>query len=371
MIGTYNDTGIYSVLAPFQFTNGNNLPFYRDTRNSFCSLLQGKLEAFKHNEAIRQLLSQLTDTEINDYLLQPEVSHRLLFSGDDRVLQSADFFRTSLAAQLAKKTRTYDTALYHRLWSGNGDYLISFNEEEGVFEEYEAPKVGDRVPIDFFSPYCMGLSQDEINESPDVQFDLYSIEEAEDVFAHLESAVLPLADNQNFHELICQCNNVLMLKKQVNKNGRTPFISGSDGFFIGRTHVMNADAVGKEHIAEMFVHEGIHTILYMIEEQRPWMPGMSDAIRIGLNVPSNWSGNLLSVRSYFQAVFVWFGIWHLWKYALDNNLYDKARVEKRFAFVVNGFATLDLDKISKTYNIAIPDETVDAVLAAKRIVLKG
>ncbi|MBO9732451.1 MAG: hypothetical protein J7623_27665 [Chitinophaga sp.] len=376
MVGTYNDSGIYTVLTPFQFNKGDNLPFYKNVLSIFTTILKRNFEALMAGANLyraddtRQLASQLNDPNLVEYLLQPEVSHRLLFD-HEQLAGADDFFLLTLSAHLAKKTGKYDSALGSRIWSANGDFLISSEEDTGNYETYEAPRVAGRVPIDFFSPCCLGLSAEEIQEGQHTLFDLYSIEEAEQIFTHLEDAVLPLADNSNFHELICLFNNVLMVKKQQNPNGKKPFISGSDGYYIGRTHVMNPDVVSAEPIAEMFVHEAIHSVLYMLEEHGPWMPGVADAHRIGISVPSNWSGNRLSIRSYFQAVFVWFGIWNLWRYARENNLYNQEWIKKRLQFVTNGFATLNLDDIRKKYDIRLPDETVDAVLAAKKIVLEG
>ncbi|MET0392580.1 MAG: hypothetical protein ABW019_05540 [Chitinophagaceae bacterium] len=379
MIVSQRDISISSVLAPFQFGNQSHLELYNDILHSFYDLLRNRLYRIKdmlktagksQEEHLDQLLNQLDGVELDAYLFQPQVSNILLYGNTNEVLPIAGFLLETLSAQVAKKTHEFDPSLYSQLWSANGDYLISRDESGSGFVEYEAPRISDRVPIDFFSPYCQSLSQDDIQEDPLTKFELYSFEEAENVFEFMEASLGPVSD-KNITELVCLFNNVVMVKKQVNPNGARPFISGSDGFYIGRTHVMNADKVDSEVIAEMFVHEAIHSVLYIIEEFRNWMPGFGDAARIGTSVPSNWSGNRLSIRSYFQAVFVWFGIFNFWKHALDHQLYDRERVVRRLQFVTNGFRTLDTAAIAREYGLRLGDETIETVEAAKKIVLSS
>lgn len=378
MVLTQRDISIASVLEPFRFDQGSNLTLYNDTMDVFHNILYGKLDDLKSRlksadpnglANLRESLASLNGAELDEFLVQPEISHVLLYRPNSNPTLVNNFLLRGLAAQLAKKTHVYDTDKYDQLWSANGDYLISYNAAEGTFEEYEALKVLDRVPLDFFSPYCQSLSQAEIHEDSRNRFELYSIEEAEEIFAFVESSLHPVLHNENIIELSCRFNNTIMIQKQVNHDNRMPFISGSDGLYIGRTHIMNPTMVPQEVIAETFVHEAIHSVLYILDEHKAWMPSNDDATRILYTVPSNWSGNLLSIRSYFQAVFVWFGIFNFWKYVLANELYNEQYVNNRLEYVTKGFKTLDMDKIVRTYGLKLPAETIDTVNAAKNIVL--
>jgi hypothetical protein len=379
MILTKPDITISGVLRLLQFQDGSNTMGYKHVREMFAGILLSNFDKLKGEikeydmyeyEKIQAHLYQLSEESLDAYIWQPEVSHRLLYYKGIGISDVVAFLYSTLSAEIAKKNHLYDQNLFgNQLWSGNGDYLISFDKETSSFEEYEAPRINREIPLDFFSPYCMGLSQDQINESNATHFNLYLVEEAEKVFNFMEESVQPLLDYSNISELICRFNNVIMLKKQVDEAGKQRYISGSDGYFIGRTHIMNAEVVGNEFIAEVFVHEGIHSILYIIEEHQNWMPEMARALDIGITVPSNWSGNLLTIRSYFQAIFVWFGIYNFWKLCLEENIYDRDFVVKRLEFVRKGFRTLDIHEVARRYDLTLSEETIDTVSAAKNIVL--
>jgi hypothetical protein len=380
MIKIKPDIAISKVIELLQFKDAYLLETYHEVRDMFAGILLKNLSAVKeqiktHNHPlygqIHDSILQLNDESLKSYLWQPEVSHRLLNYTHLQTTDLAAFFHTTLAAETARTTHIFDHKLLgDQIWSGNGDYMIAYDDKTGSFDEYEAPKIAGVVPLDFFSPYCMCLSQEEINESKSSKFSLYSIKEAEDLYNFMDESVEPILDHSQIIELIRQFNNVFMVKKQICENGKQQYISGSDGYFIGRTHIMNPDIVSKEFIAEVFVHEAIHSVLYIIEENRPWMPDMEKAKQVGLNVKSNWSGNLLTLRSYFQAIFVWFGIYNFWEICLSKKIYELEFVTNRLEFVRKGFQTLDIDDVVKKYCLKLPQNTIETIKAAKNIIIR-
>ncbi len=317
---------------------------------------------------LQRRYTTLSEQEQENFLLQPEVSNRLLKHPKDSATPA--FFFRSLEAEVAKHTLEYDHAVFGgSLWSANGDFLISWNTETPEFSTFESPRLLETTTIDFFSPWCLGLSHADINEDSSAIIEPYSLSEAEHILCLLGDAVEPIEDHDKLICLIRQFNNVLLIKKQFNGQRQQSFISGSDGNFIGRTHVMNPDIVPVEFIVEVLVHEAIHTVLYMIEEVESWMPDDETALRIGISVVSDWSGNKLSIRSYFQAIFVWFGLYNFWDMALRTGRYDRLFAEKRLDFIRNGFAKLRLERIIQQYGLKVSDRTMETIKVAKKTIL--
>jgi HEXXH motif-containing protein len=68
-------------------------------------------------------------------------------------------------------------------------------------------------------------------------------------------------------------------------------------------------------LANALVHEAIHSLLYMVELMEPFYVFEDRAFEVA----SPWTGNLLSLRSYVHACFVWFGLWNFWRAAIGSD----------------------------------------------------
>jgi hypothetical protein len=89
--------------------------------------------------------------------------------------------------------------------------------------------------------------------------------------------------------------------------------SWSSDEYVGRTVLMNAHRPGATTglLAEMLVHEAIHSCVYMVELEEPLLKDRA-LVRSSARIPSPWSGNSLTVNSFVSACFVWFGLTQLW-----------------------------------------------------------
>ena len=121
------------------------------------------------------------------------------------------------------------------------------------------------------------------------------------------------------------------------------FWSGSNGHYIGRAALTNpaAPRVSVSEVADALVHEGIHGLLAQHETLQAWVtdPALfSDrpAIR------SPWTRNMLPVRQYLQACFVWYGLAMFWAEAIGAVDVDGDETTRLFARAVRGFLEVEL-----------------------------
>lgn len=123
------------------------------------------------------------------------------------------------------------------------------------------------------------------------------------------------------------------------------FSSGSSGQFVGRTVIANAhlDKITAIEVSEALVHEAIHSVLYMAEQQRPWV--LKPALYAGpARIASPWTGAPLPLRPCLQACFVWYGLACYWTALLGGDLPcdERSRAMDRLAVALSGFRRLDL-----------------------------
>src|SRR5260370_18494033 len=98
------------------------------------------------------------------------------------------------------------------------------------------------------------------------------------------------------------------------------FSTGATTQYVGRTFITNphVHSVDIVDLAEALVHEGIHALLFMEELQRSWgdIPELRDGVR---RVESPWTGNSLSLSSFFQAGFSWYWLADFWALAFADH----------------------------------------------------
>jgi len=121
------------------------------------------------------------------------------------------------------------------------------------------------------------------------------------------------------------------------------FSSGSSGQFVGRTVIANAhlEKVSATEISEALVHEAIHSVLYMAEQQRPWVLN-SDLYAGPARIASPWTGNPLPLRPYLQACFVWYGLICYWVELLRSRFLNDLCARQRLDIALSGFRRVEL-----------------------------
>lgn len=99
---------------------------------------------------------------------------------------------------------------------------------------------------------------------------------------------------------------------------RASFSSVSFSCYPGLAVLSNCHVpgVGAHKLADALVHEAIHGALYLFESTKHPLLRSQPPAHLWLQSP--WTGRQLSVDSYVQACFVWFGLAHLWKKMMSS-----------------------------------------------------
>lgn len=352
---------------------------FNSVKQAFLYFVREKFDHWKRqytNKEERSLieskLTSIAPERVDIILLNPEVSKVLLSDGDQinhKVF--TNYLMQCLYAEEAKTKGKIDSES-RTLWTANGDFLIQ-RQENDEFITYEAFKLADRVALDFFSPNCLNVSHFDLAEDPTSEISNYGFEEVENLCELLHESVAEL-DNEGayFLDLIGIFSRTIILNKVTPSNGKRIFFSGSDNDHVGRSVLSNAELVSKEMIIESLVHESIHSLLYMIDRLNQWQPDY-DSLHIneiGRNVESVWSGNMITIHSFLQACFVWYGLFEFWKYAKLSNLsYDQSFVSERLKFIQTGFENLNLTEFEKKYDLTLVEITKESIdLMKSRVV---
>lgn len=298
----------------------------------------------------------------------PEFIGKMLNYPYESAEEIYSFSIKAIEAEIAKKSRTFDHNTHPYLWTANGDHFIQFDKETCTYNHYNAFKLNELITLDFFSPNCIRIDSKELEEDQSAVIEEYNYEEAYAIYEKLEESVSPLYNFSNsVIELITNFTQVIILKKQVQKE--TILFSSASLFpYIGRSLLINADRAGSSQIIDALVHESIHSMLYMIDAIKKWMPANAIINKVGPVIPSPWTGRLLNPGNFCQAIFVWYGLFNFWQFALSNHLYDQGYGEKRIATIEKGFEKVEIDLMNKKFQLQLNDEVLETVEAVKAAV---
>ncbi len=357
----------------------NRLEKFSLIQQTFLQSIAERFERWKQQHVkeeelslIESRLASIAPQRVNALLLNPETT-KVLLSDMDQVNHQVftNYLVQCLYAEEAIVSRRIETTS-KTLWTANGDFLIQRNDD-GEFTTYEPFLLADRVVLDFFSPNCLGIRHVDLAEDPTSQISTFGFEEVEGLCELLHNSVAPL-DNEGsyFLDLIGMFSRTVILNKVTQSNGKRMFFSGSDNEHIGRSVLSNTDLVSKEVIIESLVHESIHSVLYMIDRLNQWQPDYDNLHigEVGRNVESVWSGNMITIHSFLQACFVWYGLFEFWTFVKQFNLlYDQSFVADRIKFIQKGFQQLDLPQFQKKYDLTLVGSTHESIdLMKSRVV---
>jgi hypothetical protein len=161
--------------------------------------------------------------------------------------------------------------------------------------------------------------------------------------------------------LVYDFTNVIICKHQTGSGNERHFFSSSDTYHVGRTVLGNTELVSNEMILDSLVHEATHALLYMIDEKHPWQPAVEVSGKAGNVITSPWTGNMLSARNYLQAVFVWYALFNLWTYCLNQNLFGQQFAEERISSIKKGFEEQKINEIRNLCGFTFDEVLIEAI----------
>lgn len=364
----------------FDFTEPASVTYQQRIFAAYKVLLFDKISAVQQAlltenpdqyEALVTRMRAFSVDELLEFCAIPEVSHCLLHAAPGQAAPVARLLTEALDAERSRHTRTYDPARYSQLWTADGSFYLKYQPQAQAYAEFEAYRLLDQVPVDFFSPYALRISNTDVNEPAESRIAPYGFGEIEALCHSLDEAVAPVAAYPPIAQQIATFLRAIVLNHISNPGRVTHFISGSDARYIGRTVLSNAQGVAPELLVEAFVHESIHATLYMADACMPWLPTREQTRLAGYRAVSPWTQNHISISSIQEAIFVWYGVYKLWQVALEQGVYSEPRVASRLAFVGRGFRALSLPQIAAACEFTASPELLEVVEVMKQDVARA
>lgn len=250
------------------------------------------------------------------------------------------FWMEIIDRRIAYRDQDFSHLLYPSFWTLDGGvFMRDRGDEEHVV--FEAPKLYDKIILDFFSEVNATLGSDDYLsfDTDDVMED-YSFEEAEELMDHLDKCLEPI--DEPVLSLLTNFIHVVHFRKSPTQATS----SSTNGGLIGRVLIGNAQLYNYELFAEAMVHEATHGVLFMLNELEEWMPGTKEHNSNDHHIPSPWTGNLLTPRNLFQACFVWYGIYQFFQ-SYGAKYPDQKVVNDRMALISKGFQDLKTELLLK------------------------
>jgi len=307
---------------------------YDDVHDSYVELLATRLAQLCSRlaqvdaplaGALAAVPARVKEDGLLRVLTAPESSFRLLFAGALNDREVARFLLEAVIAERVREGEQPDCA--QPPWTALGDarFPTPAGRDPG----------SDRLPpLDFGSPYAAGVDlsgRDRASVPPRRPF---SAAEQRRVLLLLEQAIDQVERTRgSIAGFVRRFNKVVILQKDSEAPGL--FASGSNGHYVGRTFLANPHLGDPACIADALVHEGIHGLLYMSEQLEPWY--LDPAARTSPRMQSPWTGSMLTLPSFLQACFVWFGLLNFWSNAWTSEAAEREVTLKFMSRSLRGF----------------------------------
>jgi hypothetical protein len=266
--------------------------------------------------SLLEAIQALPDSSFFRILVAPEIYHSVLFEIDKRPEDVASLFSAAMSAE--RRRLGVEPNGLSPVWSALGDLYWPAGFDvlpEGRSFRFEpdrpfiAPRIGNFLPVDAFSPYARAPFAPGLGEPADfTESELRSVVERLDEAIDLIRTVSP-----NALGLVMLYAKQLVLRKSVL--AEADFGSLSLDEYIGRLTIINPhlERWNRFQLAESIVHESMHSFLYAAELRGLCLVRREDPPSV--QVKSPWSGASLDFHSFVHACLVWFGLFYFWRKA--------------------------------------------------------
>ncbi len=150
----------------------------------------------------------------------------------------------------------------------------------------------------------------------------------------------------------------------------TKINSSSFSQFIGLALLVNPHlpSVDVEKLADLIVHESIHSLLFMLEEVE--QPFLLDRLSAKIMVKSPWSGNVINLHAYLHACLVWYGLYWFWCRASSTGVFSAERCKALQEKARSGFLNHPSRWIAQYRELCSPEimsylQTVEFIMASR------
>jgi hypothetical protein len=220
-------------------------------------------------------------------------------------------------------------------WSANGSFAVW---QDGT--SWFAPTARSQLPVDFVSPHALAVPLHSgaapVGEWPFVSQGNVSI-----YCATMRAALDIVAMGwPNGISLVDDCTRAIVVTNGVDR----------DPLFL----------------AESLVHEAVHSCCFALQRQGRWFSDMRLAISTVEHSP--WTGDVLIVRNYVHACFVWFALYHFYRSLVDLGA-EPAFIHDRLKVIRGGFTLGPLIDDGRAAAWGLSQEVVEAIRQAQSYLL--
>jgi hypothetical protein len=289
--------------------------------NRFSETLQA-LFLFNADSELKRLTDPLPVESSVRVATAPETYSKMA-AGDN--CQLSDFYWQSLNAERALRSQI---PLKEPCWSALGDVYFTPSIEGRSTLFYLAPTLANSgIPIDMCSIHAR-----QLNALPS-PFEPYEAPVMKDMERDLSRAFDAIrVTSPSSSTRICLFVRVVILRRDLKRPG---WGSSSSLSHVGRVLFRNPDRASFETLVEGLLHESIHATINAIACVAPFYTDGSEINQILCVSP--WTGNGLSLRTYFHAVFVWAALKHFWSIVKDDGLFDPVETIRLYELACSGF----------------------------------
>jgi hypothetical protein len=331
--------------------------------DSYVALLSDKLgQTIGHvtradaaaGERLTAMMRDLADESFMRVLTAPQTSYHLLCPGRHPLDETAQFLRQSFFAEMARMNPSI--AIEEEVWTALGDMRLRPGGEV-----FRARQIEGMMSLDFDSPYASLAAPDGEDAMVHPTVEVFAEAEKHLVVGRIEAAKDEmLRTSQTAVNFVSKITRTLVLQKRPE----TPnaFTSNTSDEVIGRSVLRNphVESATEADIADGIVHEAIHGILDMQEQQAPWVH-KQELRGAEPRTLSPWTGNSLALRPFLQACFVWYGLLHFWGFALAAKTFTGEKVRSNISRAALGFLSRPLLEVVKDYRKEIAPGLLDAI----------
>jgi hypothetical protein len=280
------------------------------------------------SETLKQL-GNLEDTQLKRVLGAPETCHRLYAALQGDHSSWHDFARS---VGVEAGTNQLSDNRKGDAWTALGDICYVGGASTKI---WRAPRLHDLIVVDFDSPAaCRELVESDFRPKFG-PFISYKSGERVEILSLISAAVDGLAQEFpiQFAFVVSMIQTVLPRQDTLNPT----FKGSSNQTEIGRANLINPQLPGLTSvpIAASLVHEGIHNLLYILEQEAPLIADRN--LAFASRVRSPWSHKEVNLRALVHATFVWYAMYFMWNALGTTKAFDPTDTCYLRDFSLRGF----------------------------------
>ncbi len=307
--------------------------YYRLVTSSLSDIIQ-KIDT-NRELSLKQLLKQLSNNSFMRIIKSPQVCYYLFhWNWINNYNEIIDFLRNVIAAELILENKPAEINNV-RLWSALGDVSLVRNTRlDNWIKSNSSLHIENAILLDTHSPYNLYRSRRVVVQKEKIV--PYSKRLELSIYLKLLNAYKIIFEVSSIIKRFIVASTVVV-SAIPNDDEPLSFNSASQRSRIGEITLVNAhlDGIRIDKMISMLIHESIHSYLYKVELEQPFVPEMQHGWQIKICSP--WSGKSLRLTTYVHACYVYYGLLNYWTSALNKCILDEIVIKRYLQSLYRGF----------------------------------